>query len=320
MLAVLVTVFAAAFLAVAAWEDAPQLAVPAAVFGFIAVAAWQQRLDAPQYVIPLAYSTIATVAYLSGFAICRVMPRWSAAARTCGATYALVAPAAGFGILSAGTEGQRFDGAPFEESALYQWSTLGVAIAGIVATIESSIARRGWAVVAGSGVLTAAVLLEIGHFRPENIQAYTAVIGAYLVLLGLLGLWKFRLIPEMEDAAPGVEAIGAAVVMLPSFVQSLEGGWQYSMILLAEAAVFFAVSVALRRRLLLGAALTAMVLVAGRALFDAINALPNWVVILIAGMALLGIGTAILVGRDRWARWEQTLLSWWDEAERPQHV
>jgi hypothetical protein len=72
--------------------------------------------------------------------------------------------------------------------------------------------------------------------------------------------------------------------------------------------------------LLLATSLLALVLVAGRALFDAINALPNWIVILIAGLALLGIGTAILVGRDRWARWEEAILSWWNQTGRPQHA
>jgi len=322
MLAMLLPVFIAAFLAIAMWEDAPAFAVPSAVFGFMAVAAWQQRLDAPQYVIPLLYSTIAACAYASAFALRRVAPRWSAAARACGAAYGLVAPAAGYGILGARTEHQLYRGSPFEQSALYQWSTAGVALVGVLATIEASIARRGWAVVLASAVLMASLLLEIGHFRPDNIQAYTAVIGAYVLLLGLLGLWKFQLIPELEDTAPAVEALGAAIIMIPSFREALQGGWQYLVILLVESAVFFTISVALRRRLLLGTALLAIVLIAGRALFDAINALPNYIVFLIAGLALLGIGTAILIGRDRWARWEHAILSWWGPTggRPPQHA
>jgi hypothetical protein len=324
MLAALLTVFIGAFVAVAVWEDEPLFAVPAAVFGFMAVAAWQQRLDAPQYVVPVLYSTVAACAYVSGFALRGVAPRWSSAMRACGATYGLVAPAAGYGMLGSGTEKQIYAGAPFEESALYQWSTAGVALVGVLATIEASIARRGGAVVLGSAVLAASLLLEIGHIRPDNNQAYTAVIGVYVLLLGLLGLWKFRLLPEFEDAAPAVEALGAAIIMIPSFREALAGGWQYLAILLVESAVFFTISVALRRRLLLGTALLAIVLIAGRALFDVINALPNYIVFLIAGLALLGIGTAILIGRDRWARWEHAILSWWDHTgtggRPPQHA
>jgi hypothetical protein len=100
--------------------------------------------------------------------------------------------------------------------------------------------------------------------------------------------------------------------MLPSMVQSLEpGGGRYEWIVLAEALAFFISSIVLRRRGLLAAAIVAQVLVASRVLFDAVNALPNWVVVMLAGMALLGIGMGILLGRERWARWQEALLGWW---------
>jgi hypothetical protein len=47
-----------------------------------------------------------------------------------------------------------------------------------------------------------------------------------------------------------------------------------------EAAAFLTAGIALRRRGLLGASLFALVLVAGRVLFDTINAVPNWIVAL----------------------------------------
>lgn len=318
-LAVVSTALAAAFIVAGLWEDAPAIAVPGAVAGFIAVAAWQQRIDAAPEFVPVTYAAIALCAYMLGYAI-RGRQRWSNAARACGAGYAIVAPAAGYGMLGFGTDGGLYDGARYEETALYQWSTAAVAVAGVIAVLESSIARRGWIVVAGSGVLVASLMLEIGHFRPDSLQPYAATLGLYLVLLGLVGLWRFRLIPEFENAAPPIEALGAIVVMYPSFMQALSDGFPYQLIALVEAAFFFTLSVVLRRRLLLGTATLALVLIAGRALFDAINALPNWIVILIAGMALLGIGTAILVGRDRWGRWEGSIMSWWDEMGGPEHA
>jgi hypothetical protein len=112
-----------------------------------------------------------------------------------------------------------------------------------------------------------------------------------------------------------IEAIGAATIMLPSFVQSFSGGWYYQLVLVVEAAAFFCAGIALRRRGILTAAIGFIVLVAGRALFDAAHALPNWIVVMIAGMSLLGIGMGILAGRDRWDRWQRALLAWWDETE-----
>jgi hypothetical protein len=302
-----------AWILVAVFEDTPLLAAPAAVFGFAAIAAFREDAGGPLYVIPMAYTGLAVALYAAGFALRRGLPRWSDALRSAGALYALVAPAAGFGILAQNTEGGLLDGQPFEESSLYQWSTIATAAVGLLAVVESSMARRGWAVVAGSAVLLVALLLQIGSLRPDNVQAYTAVIGVYLVALGLVGLSRLKLIPELTDTAPYVEALGATIVMLPSFEQSFDDGWVYTMVLVVEAATFFSLGVALRRRGLLATSLVALVLVAGRALFDAVNALPNWIVVLLVGMALLGIGMAILVGRDRWGQLEARLLSWWED-------
>jgi len=315
--AVILSAFVAAYLAIGAWEDSPLIALPAAVFGFGAIAAWRQYYDWPLYSVPLAYSSLALVVYAAGFAALRAAPNWSPALRIAGATYAIVAPSAGFALVAVDSDRGLIDGVAFEQSALYECSTLATAVVGLVALVESSIARRGWVVVVGSAVLLVAILLQIGRFHPDNIQAYTAVAGAYLVMLGTLGLARFRLIPDAEDLAPYVEALGAATIMFPSFLQSLEGGWHYQAILFVEAAAFLSLSVALRRRGMLAASLAGLVLVAGRALFDAINALPNWIVALIVGMVLLALGLAILIGRDRWSRWEEAVMTWWEQAGTP---
>jgi hypothetical protein len=145
------------------------------------------------------------------------------------------------------------------------------------------------------------------------VQAYTAVVGAYIVLLAVVGLSRMKLIPELEEASGYIEALGAATIMLPSFAQSIDGGWRYEVILVAETVAFFAAGVGLRRRGLVSAAALALVLVAGRVLVDAVNALPNWITIMLAGLALLGIGFGILVSRERWGRWQAQVQAWWGE-------
>jgi len=318
-LALLLTAYVAASLAVAVFEDEPLLAVPAAAFGFGAIAAWRVRVDAPISMLPIAFSAVALFAAAAGAAL-RTRARWSLLARVSAGTYAAGAPATGFLMLATRTHHGLLDGTRFYESALYEWSLLALAFAGLLAAAEAAISGRRWIFVPASATLTAALLLQIGRFNPENAQAYTLVIGAYLVLLGLLGLWKFRLVPDLAAFAPVVEAIGAAFIMAPSMIQSLEpGGGRYEWIVLAEASAFFTASIVLRRRGMLSAAIVAMVLVAGRVLFDAINALPNWVVVMVAGMALLGIGMGILLGRDRWSRWQDALLDWWGRAGAAAH-
>jgi hypothetical protein len=317
-LAAILTVFAVACLAVSAWHNVPLAAAPSVVFGLGTVIAWRHAEDWPLYVIPLTYTAAALALYSAGFAVRRNLPAWSDALRSAGAAFGLVAPAIGFGILADRTEAGIIDGEDFETSALYEWSTLATGVAGLLAIAESAVARRGWLVVGGSAVMLVAILLQIGRFSPDNIQAYTAVIGAYLVLLGLIGLSRYRLVPGLDETAVYVEALGAAIIMFPSLLQSLEGVWRYELILLVEAAGFFAAGVALRRRGLLGISIAALVLVGGRVLFDALNAVPNWIVALIIGMILLGIGLAILLGREQWTRWEERVASWW-KAGPPAH-
>ena len=313
-LALVLTVYVVAYAVIAVIEDVPAIGAPSVLFGFIAIAAWRAHLDESFAVLPIAYALVGIAAYCWAIAISEASPRWSMALRAVGASYALVAPAAGFGVLSSQTESGFVDGQSFESTALYQASTLAVAAVGVLALVESLLAGRKWIIVPASAVLTLALLLQIGRFGPENPQAYTVVIGSYLVLLGLVGLSRMRLIPELAEYGVYIEALGAAIVMLPSFVQSIDAGWRYQWILLIEATVFLAGGIALRRRGILSMGAVFMVLVAGRALLDAINAMPNWIVVALCGMGLLGIGLAILLGRERWDRWQRTVIAWWEAA------
>ena len=310
-LSVMLTAYVAASLALAVFENEPLLAAPAAAFGFGAIAAWRAHFDATAAVLPLAFGSVAIVAAAASVAL-RSQPRWMTAAGACSAIYAVAAPATGFVVLSSLSHHGYVDGTAFYETALYEWSTLSMALLGALMLGAAANTGRRRIIVPATATLTIALLLQIGRFDPENPQAYTVVTGAYLVLLGLFGLWKFRLIPDLTEAAPFVEAAGAAIIMAPSMIQSLHaGGGRYEWIVLAEAMAFFVSSVALRRRGMLSAAIVAMVLIASRVLFDAVNALPNWVVVMLAGMALLGIGMGILLGRERWGRWQESVLGWW---------
>lgn len=316
VLSAVLTVFVCAYVVAGVSQNRPLMATPSAIFGLAAVIAWRDYLDRPLYAIPIAYSAIAILAYSGGYAIKLRLAQWSAPLRAMGAAYAMVSPAVGFGLLAVDANTARANGELFETSALYEWSTLATGVVALLSLVESSIARRGWLLVGASAVMLVAVLLQIGRFHPDNVQAYTAVIGSYLILLAIVGISRYRLIPELENSVAHVEALGAATIMLPSFLQSIDGGWRYELVLLVEAAGFLVSGIALRRRGLLGASLFALVLVAGRVLFDAINAVPNWIIALIIGTGLLVAGLAITVSRDRWTRWQDGVISWWDETKK----
>ncbi len=314
MLAAVLGIYIAVYAVLALIEDQPLLAVPSVVFTFAVVPVWREHADAAWWLIPAAYSTIA----VAGAAVATLVSerkQWVYGAGLVAAVYGVAAPLVGFWLLftQIDVESGLVGSQELHETALYQASTVAVAVLGALVVGAAFALGRRWIVIPGTMILLAATLFQIAHYDPANPQAYTAVIGVYVVLLGMFGLWKFRLAPEFEDAAPWVEALGAAIIMLPSFVQSIDGGYRYQWILLVEALAFFAVSVALKRRGLLGASISALVLVAGRAVVDAVNALPNWIIVAIAGSSLLGIGMAILVGRDKWSEVQERLLGWWDE-------
>jgi hypothetical protein len=69
----------------------------------------------------------------------------------------------------------------------------------------------------------------------------------------------------------------------------------------------------MRRRGVLATSALFMVLVSGRLLFDALNAMPNWIVVALCGIALLAVGVGILLGRERWDRWQRAIIALWED-------
>jgi hypothetical protein len=313
-LTIILAAYVAMFAAIASYENQPLLAAPSVLFAFATVATYREYADAGWALLPAAYCAIGLIVSVASVAFAD-NKRWSLPLGVAGALFLAAAPVVGIGLLMSQTEAGRINGTLFYETALYQSTVITVAVLGVVLLGTAAALERRWLIVPATAGLVLALLMQIGRFNPENAQAYTVVIGAYLVLLGALGLSRFKLIPELEELAPYVEGLGAAVFMFPSFLQSIDAGWRYQWILLLEASLFFAAGVALRRRGLLAVSLLALVAVAGRALFDAVNALPNWVVVMVAGVSLLGVGMAILLGRDRWTQWQETLVGWWDDTE-----
>lgn len=313
-LTIALVVYVITFAALSILEDQPLIAAPSIAFGFALVPAWREQANAAWWVIPAAYSALATVLALAAYAV-RAKKSWPTGAALASGAFGTIAPIAGFWLLFTQMDPETglVDGLEATASALYQASTVSVAVLGALIVAMAFARGMRWAIVPGSAVLLVALILQLARFDPHP-QAFTAVIGTYILLLGLLGMWKFKLIPELQDSAPWLEALGAAVIMLPSFVQSIGGSYHYQWIMLVEAVGFFALGIVLKRRGILAAAISAMVLMAGRAVVDAVNALPNWIIVAIAGSTLLAIGMAILIGRDRWSEWQERLLGWWDEA------
>ena len=81
-----------------------------------------------------------------------------------------------------------------------------------------------------------------------------------------------------------------------------------------------AVGLTLFQRWLAVAGVVTLVAVAARFVFDntANGNIPYWVMLGVAGLALLGVGVLMLLERDWWDRTKARMARWWLEGERPE--
>jgi hypothetical protein len=313
--ALLLAVYTGLSLALAAWEREPLTLPLPAVYGFFAVLAAWRFYTPPDACLPLALTGIGCGLFAAHSLLRRRCRRWSLVSVTLAFAYAVVAPIAAWVRLGDLAQPGGFVGAQhFEKTLLYETAAASV---GVLAVLLAGFGwlRRRLEIAAGATVLMmVALLLEVGHFRPDNVQAYTAPLGVYVLTAALLALRVSRLPADAREAAGVGELAGALLIIAPTFVQSFErGAWAYGFILLFESLGLVGVAV-LRRRLWLLGASTGFVVADGLhyLFFSGGPALPNWALLAIAGTLVMAAGTAILLGRQQWTRWQVAIEEWWN--------
>ncbi|MCH7719301.1 MAG: hypothetical protein IIB21_07505, partial [Chloroflexi bacterium] len=321
--ALLLAVYTGVALALALWERQPlALALPAAYGFFALLAAWRYYEPNDAY-LPLAFSAVG-YGLFAAYALLRsredaegVSPEraegWGWATLSLAFGWAAVAPVVGWVRLSMLADAEGFVGMErFEETALYQTAAASVLLLGLLAIATSWRMRRLDVAAGASALLMVALLLEIGHFRPENVQAYTAPLGVYL-LAGAFLASRVRALPdELRSLIGPLQTVGAVVLMGPSLVQSWEAdGWPYALLVLGEGLLLLSLALVGRWLWLLSTSTSFVVLAALRYLFDAAQVVPNWVTLTLAGLLLLAAGMAILIGREEWTRRQRMAQAWW---------
>jgi hypothetical protein len=97
-----------------------------------------------------------------------------------------------------------------------------------------------------------------------------------------------------------VAILGVVTLLAPGLVQSLDGArLDYALLSAVEGLALAVWGIATRWRPLVAEGVSAIVAVALRQLFDAVHALPSWVILGGAGLALLAGAVALLLLRDR---------------------
>ena len=320
--ALLLAVYTVVALALSLAEREPVALTFPATYGFFALLAAWRYFEPDDAYLPLVCSGVGYglfAAYLllriGRVPMLRPFPEtWPIVAQVLAYAYAIAAPIVAWVRLGVVADPDGFVGAErFEETLLYQTAAASVLLLGLLLLAQSWLLRRLQVAAGASAVLMVALLLEIGHLRPGNVQAYTAPLGVYLLLGALLSLRVAELPQELRSFVGPLEVLGAAVLMGPTLGQSWgDGAWRYGLILLGEGLGLLALALVQRRLWLLGASVTFVVLDGLHYLFFAGGpAIPSWAILAIAGAAVMAAGTAILLGRDRWIVWQRSLQGWW---------
>ena len=319
--ALLLAVYTGLALALALWERQPLALVLPTAYGFFALlAAWRYYEPNDAY-LPLAFSAVG-YGLFAAYALLRSRDEgegWGWATLSLAFGWAAVAPVVGWVRLSMLADLDGFVGAErFEETALYQTAAASVLLLGLLVIGGSWLLRRLDVAAGASALLMVALLLEIGHFRPENVQAYTAPLGVYL-LAGAFLASRVRALPdELRSLIGPLQTVGAMVLMGPSLVQSWEAdGWPYALLVLGEGLLLLSLALVGRWLWLLSTSTSFVVLAALRYLFDAAQVIPNWVTLTLAGLLLLAAGMAILIGREEWTRRQRMAQAWWSGESLP---
>ena len=158
--------------------------------------------------------------------------------------------------------------------------------------------------------LLPALLAVIGLAHPNDAQMYAIPAGLYLLVVGSLMRRDRR--SGRPSAAGIVAGAGVATLVLTSVTPSVDTGQlAYALWGLAEGLVLVGLGIAQRWRVVVVGGAAGVVLIAVRQLFDALAALPGWVILGGSGIALLGLAVVLLLVRDRLARTGRLVAERW---------
>jgi hypothetical protein len=171
--------------------------------------------------------------------------------------------------------------------------------------------------LAATGISVLALNLTIGFANPSNVQAYTAPIGVYLLGLGL-GFGRNRPPGDFIAWHEALLVAGAAFIVLPQVEQSFEpGGAAWGLAIMVEAFAFLAAGFLVRARWLVPVGVLMLTGAAIRWLVEYGGAIPFWLILGLAGTALLAGGIFILVNAEWWASVRHGAMRWWTGQGRP---
>ncbi len=182
--------------------------------------------------------------------------------------------------------------------------------------VTEGVLRAGRSYIyAGAAGLLGAVEMAIASFEPTNVQAFTVPVAVYLMVLGFVMRHTTPLFGRHMLVNEGLFVLATLVFVLPPAQQSFApGGESWGLLVLGEAIAILMLGLAFGQRWLTVSGVVTLAAAGGRYAFaSGAGDIPNWVVIGLVGLLLLGLGTLLLFERDWWDRTRARLAGWWLE-------
>ena len=195
-------------------------------------------------------------------------------------------------------------------------AVLAMAAAAVVG--EGFRMRKRWVSIPGSAALLGALLMAIATQQPENIQAYAAPIGVYLVFAALTFRKSPPLFGENMHFHEAVMLGGFLLMVLPPAEQSFApDGGKFGLEVLGIALLVLLVGLGFHARWLVPAAIVTLTAVSIRMVTGGMFQLPYWLLLGLAGTLMLAFGFLVLLERERWDRFRHRVVEWWIETAKP---
>lgn len=173
--------------------------------------------------------------------------------------------------------------------------------------------RLLWALVTASVAAMTALLLTIGAFQFDQVQAYTVPVGLYWIAFGLVVRRSAPILDRHLMLHELVLLGGVGIMLAPQIGLGLQAdGAAWGGIIMLEGVVFLLVGLVLGARWLTVSGVVAISGVAIRWL--AVNTgdtIPYWLTLGGVGLGLLLLGTVLLLARERWMAVKDSTTSWW---------
>lgn len=289
-------------------------------FLFLEVWALWQWVDADVVLLPVVYSALASLEWLALLGVRRYEKRLTGSGMF--VTFASWVPwlvsAAVAGVVLEQEQRQLDPGERLAESR--QWAiaaaVLGMASAAVFS--EGIRLRLRWVWTLGSAGLLVALLMAIATWQPTNVQAYTAPIGLYILALALTFRSSPMLFAPHLAVHESMTLLGAAFLVFPPAEQSFEpGGGEFGLELIGIGIALLLVGLLLHARWLVPSAILTLTGVSVRMVTGGFVSVPYWLLLGIAGTALVALGLLVLLERERWDQFRSRAVDWWNEASHP---